>query len=169
VKSPTATQFHFSSEKQNYKDFDHDGVINNLPYQLQGLKNAAVVSPTLHLRDQGTGKDVRLEVANQRKPNRQSGFRDWWNEIAILLFSSGLLAAIAIILHKNNHEKQSVYKGVNLTTLIAVISTILRASMMTAVEESENRYSRSCKYMLIPPLSYWSDQMGLVQTSPSSK
>ena len=109
------------------------------PNQFVDSENAEAPSQIPHLNDQRTGWDAKTRARRSQKPNRQAVVRNWWMEIASLLLSSGLLAAIAFILVQQNHKRQSSWKGINLTTLVAVMSTILRASMMTAVEEGERR------------------------------
>jgi hypothetical protein len=59
----------------------------------------------------------------------------WWQEILSFLFAAALFVANAIILAKYNGQEQTDWKySLNLSTLVAVLSTLLRASMAVVVE-----------------------------------
>jgi Protein of unknown function (DUF3176) len=145
VTSTEAVRFYFGPREGNSEQINHYEAREARPHQDADSEYAAAPSQILHLNDQRTGGDAEARARCSWKPNRQVVVRSWWMEIGSLLLSSGFLAAIAIILVQHNHERQSSWKGINLTTLIAVMSTFLRASMMTAVEEGEPRNCISCK------------------------
>lgn len=67
----------------------------------------------------------------------------WWQEIVSFLFAATFFVAIAIILAKYNGQEQPDWKySLNLSTLVAILSTLLRASLVVVVEESEYKVSQ---------------------------
>ena len=64
----------------------------------------------------------------------------WWQEIVSFLFAAATFVAIAVILAKYNGQEQPDWKySLNLSTLVAILSTLFRASMVVVVEESESK------------------------------
>jgi hypothetical protein len=62
--------------------------------------------------------------------------RQWWQEWTLMLISIGILIAIFIVLRIYNNNPQPDWKfGLNLSTLIAVLATLLRSSLVSVVEE----------------------------------
>ncbi|QDS74890.1 hypothetical protein FKW77_003680 [Venturia effusa] len=60
----------------------------------------------------------------------------WWQEIISFLCAAGFFVAIAIILVKYSGQEQPDWKyGLNLSTLVAILSTLLRVSLVMVVEE----------------------------------
>ncbi|TID14532.1 hypothetical protein E2P81_ATG08484 [Venturia nashicola] len=60
----------------------------------------------------------------------------WWQEIVSFLFAAACFVAIAIILAKYNGQEQPDWKySLNLSTLVAILSTLLRTSLVVVVEE----------------------------------
>jgi len=60
----------------------------------------------------------------------------WSREIAAVLFSLAILVAIFVILSLyNNKEQPNWPSAITLNALVAVLSTLFRSSMTTAVEE----------------------------------
>lgn len=66
----------------------------------------------------------------------------WWQEIVSFLFAAAFFVAIAIILAKYNGQEQPNWKySLNLSTLVAILSTLLRTSLVVVVEESEYNFT----------------------------
>lgn len=66
----------------------------------------------------------------------------WWKEIISFLVASGALVAIVVILVMYNGQVQPSWKySVNLSTLIAILSTLLRALLVAVVEEGKKLQS----------------------------
>jgi hypothetical protein len=145
VTSTEGTRFHFWPREGNSEQTNHYEARETRPHQDADSEYAAAPSQILHLNDQRTGGEANVRARRSWKPNRQVVVRNWRTEIASVLLSSGLLAAIVFILVQHNHERHSGWNGINLTTLVAIMSTILRGLMMTAVEEGERRNCISCK------------------------
>ncbi|OAL52627.1 hypothetical protein IQ07DRAFT_678572 [Pyrenochaeta sp. DS3sAY3a] len=62
--------------------------------------------------------------------------KTWWQEWSLLLVSVGLLVAITSILRHYHQQPQPSWKlGLSLNSLIAVLATLLRSSIVTVVEE----------------------------------
>jgi hypothetical protein len=60
----------------------------------------------------------------------------WWQEILSLLIASTALVAIVIVLVMYNGKEQPTWKySINLSALVAILSTLLRVLMVTVVEE----------------------------------
>ncbi|CAI6264376.1 unnamed protein product [Periconia digitata] len=77
--------------------------------------------------------------------------RHWWKEWALLLFSLGVLVAIPVILSHFNGQPQPVWSlGLNLSTIIAVLATLLRSSLATVSEEVMSQAKWSWQSQLRP-------------------
>jgi len=62
----------------------------------------------------------------------------WWKEITFLVLAILLFVAIAIIFRIFNGNKQRSWKfSVNLSTIAAILSTVLRVSIVVVVEEGK--------------------------------
>jgi hypothetical protein len=60
----------------------------------------------------------------------------WWLKILFLSLAVAACAAIAVTLSKFNTQEQQAWEySINLNTLVAILSTLLRASMVVVVEE----------------------------------
>jgi hypothetical protein len=65
----------------------------------------------------------------------------WWFETLSLLLATGALVAITVTLAKFNRQEQPSWKyRINLNTLVAILSTLLRVGMTVGVEEGESTY-----------------------------
>lgn len=82
--------------------------------------------------------------STQEEPSFSSGLlfvlRAWWKEWVLVLVAIGILAAITIILRLFNDQPQPNWnQSLNLNTMIAVLATLLRSSLVTVVEEGKRR------------------------------
>jgi hypothetical protein len=69
----------------------------------------------------------------------------WWKEWVLLCLATGILIAIVVVLRCFNDQPQPNWSlGLNLNTIIAVLATLLRSSLVTIVEEGN--YSGSHVY-----------------------
>jgi hypothetical protein len=60
----------------------------------------------------------------------------WWTEVAALAGATAALIAIVTTLARYNNKEQPNWKGaINLNTLIAILSTLMRACMVVVAEE----------------------------------
>jgi hypothetical protein len=60
----------------------------------------------------------------------------WWTETISLLMAIGAFLAIVTILAIYDNQEQPAWKySLNLNTLVAILSTLLRASLVVIVEE----------------------------------
>jgi hypothetical protein len=60
----------------------------------------------------------------------------WAKECLLVLIATGLLIAIALILASYNHQPQPGWElGLNLHTIIALLATIIRSTLVVVVEE----------------------------------
>jgi hypothetical protein len=83
------------------------------------------------------------DVHSARNRSRQKtatttriSIQQWWQEWILMIISIGILIAIFVILRMYNNIPQPNWKfGLNLSTLIAVLATLLRSSLMSIVEE----------------------------------
>lgn len=87
----------------------------------------------------GTAYDDALPKQRSAPSTRRSCLdliAAWWIEIISLLVGVGALVAIAVTLAEYNSKEQPAWKySVNLNTLIAILSTLLRVCMLYGVEE----------------------------------
>jgi hypothetical protein len=80
----------------------------------------------------------RPRVSAQRERSILFIFKLWWRECALILFAVGVLIAVAVILQLNKQRPQPSWGwGLNLNTLIAVLATLLRSSLVTVIEEGK--------------------------------
>lgn len=63
----------------------------------------------------------------------------WWNEAVSLLMATGAFLAIVTILAVYDNKEQPAWKySLNLNTLVAILSTLMRASLVVIVEEGKH-------------------------------
>lgn len=81
-----------------------------------------------------------LPSAERTKKRRKASVLSIWAPECLLIFaSSALLMAIVVILHLYQAQPQPSWKlGINLTTIIALLATLLRNSITMVVEESKS-------------------------------
>ncbi|KAE9961664.1 hypothetical protein BLS_001549, partial [Venturia inaequalis] len=81
----------------------------------------------------------KYSLETQKSPRRAGYGRlasAWWQEIISFLFATVLFVVITIILAKYNGQEQPESKySLNLSTLVAILSTLMRASLVVVVEE----------------------------------
>ena len=78
------------------------------------------------------------DVANT-KGKRLSLLTTWWPEIVSLAIAMTALFAIMIVMIKYNMKEQPDWKhAINLTTMVAILSTLLRACVALVVEEGKS-------------------------------
>lgn len=72
------------------------------------------------------------------KPCRIATLAAWWIESTSLSVAIAALIAIVVMLAQYNNEEQPTWKGtINLNTLVAILSTIMRACMVVGAEEGD--------------------------------
>jgi hypothetical protein len=86
--------------------------------------------------------DVHIKPYGKQNRTRRTGYGRlalvWWQEILSFIIAAATFMAIAIILGQYNGQEQPDWKySLNLSTLVAILSTLLRVSMVVIVEESE--------------------------------
>jgi hypothetical protein len=66
----------------------------------------------------------------------QTSILQWWQEYILMLISVGILITVVLVLRTYTNNPQPDWKfGLNLSTLIAILATLLRSSLMSIVEE----------------------------------
>ena len=106
-------------------------------FPLDSHTQAAPVAayPTTHGRSStelSQGEDLRLG-------GTLSILRTWWKEWVLVLLAVGILLAIIVILRLNDQQPQPNWSlGLNVNTVIAILATLLRSSLVTVVEEGGN-------------------------------
>ncbi|KAF2396138.1 hypothetical protein EJ06DRAFT_244985 [Trichodelitschia bisporula] len=76
-----------------------------------------------------------IESAPSVKSEKRTALQGWWLEGLSLLIAIALLSAISTILAVYNGKRQPSWRySINLSTIIAVMSTLLRMCLSTAVE-----------------------------------
>ena len=90
-----------------------------------------------------TSQDTRNRLARQHHVFiRETFLKTWAKECLLVLIATGLLIAIASILTSYNHQPQPGWGlGLNLNTIIALLATILRSTLVVVVEEGQFRLS----------------------------
>jgi hypothetical protein len=77
-------------------------------------------------------------IVNYTQKGYTSLLATWWLEIVSLLLAMAALIAIAVTMSEYNKKEQPAWKyTVNLNTLIAILSTLLRACMVAVAEEGK--------------------------------
>lgn len=91
-------------------------------------------------KDHGS-TSVELETSPGRV-SRSALITTWWTELLSLVLAIGALIAIAVTMAEYNKKEQPAWKHtISLNTLVAVLSTLLRACMVFVVEEGKRGYS----------------------------
>jgi len=89
--------------------------------------------PSVH-----TASTCTEQERTKGKYSRPALLTTWWFEIASLMIAIAALVAIVVTMAKFDKREQPAWKyAINLNTLIAILSTLLRACMVVAVEEGE--------------------------------
>jgi hypothetical protein len=84
------------------------------------------------------GQSGNVNSSRQHVATADFSPNSWGKELAAIVFAVAILIAIAVILSVYNHREQPDWpSAITLNALIAVLSTLLRSSMMTAVDEGE--------------------------------
>jgi Protein of unknown function (DUF3176) len=107
-----------------------------------------------------TALPLSTEKPRNDAPNTARCFRilylvtAWWKEILSLLVAVGALVAIAVILVMYNGQEQPSWRhSINLSTFVAILSTLIRALMVVVVEESKTIINILCSQPLLMHLS----------------
>lgn len=78
----------------------------------------------------------RSQTPSTKIPKRRSAITAWGFEAAVLAGALGSFAAIIVILLIYNGQESPVWQySINLNSLVAILSTILRAALMVPVAE----------------------------------
>ncbi|KAF2402164.1 hypothetical protein EJ06DRAFT_528284 [Trichodelitschia bisporula] len=112
------------------------GVAARLEHLAASLPRVRVrASPAASMTESGRSK--RTEKGPAPSSGKKSpSLKGWWTEAGILLLGFSLLAAIMSVLATYHGKVQPKWKyRINLNTLAAVMSTILRACLVSVVEE----------------------------------
>ncbi|KAF2396139.1 hypothetical protein EJ06DRAFT_484089 [Trichodelitschia bisporula] len=81
--------------------------------------------------------------------------KGWWTQAGALLVSFNLLAVIISLLMKYNHELQPQWKySINLNTAAAALSTIIRACLVSVVDEAVISQLKWYRHRQPPPLQH---------------
>lgn len=87
---------------------------------------------------------IAISSRQSEKYQALSIARQWWQEWTLILTSIGIFIAIVVILRRFHNEPQPDWKlGLNLSTLIAILATLLRSSLVSIVEEGTPLNPRS--------------------------
>lgn len=82
--------------------------------------------------------DVGQRETIRDMPKQSSSLYSWGKEIGSIITSIAFLVAIITTLVKYNNETQPVWRySINLNSVIAIFSTVLRASMLAVIEEGD--------------------------------
>jgi hypothetical protein len=85
--------------------------------------------------DQTSVKLNGPQVSNRPSTERANTFQTWWKELGLSLFTIGLLITIASILAALNRKPQPSWTlGLNLNTVVVLLATFLRSSLVMVVE-----------------------------------
>jgi hypothetical protein len=87
-----------------------------------------------------SSKQHEPKIPSQDTQTHHHGFRVlalvWWKEIASLLVAVLAFVAIVLILSMYNGQEQPAWKySLNVSTLIAILSTLLRVAMVVIAQE----------------------------------
>jgi hypothetical protein len=115
--------------------------------EITSRKSAGSLLRTEYSEVNSTEEWLRQKTENGIK----SMIQQWWPEWILVLISISILIAIEVILRKFHNVPQPDWKfGLNLSTLIAVLATLLRSSLVSVVEQgtftspvSSSRFSLS--------------------------
>lgn len=78
------------------------------------------------------------QAKTQVKGNRVKLTNIWWVEVVSLTIAISALIAIMVALAEYNNKQQPAWKyAINLNTLIAILSTLMRACMVVVAEEGK--------------------------------
>jgi hypothetical protein len=89
------------------------------------------------LRTEYSGVNSTENFSGQKTENGiKSMIQQWWPEWIMVLISISILIAIEVILRKFHNVPQPDWKfGLNLSTLVAALATLLRSSLVSVVEQ----------------------------------
>jgi hypothetical protein len=82
------------------------------------------------------------EEETEGKDSRKALLMTWWVEITFLMVAIAALVAIVVTMAEHDRKEQPAWRyTINLNTLIAILSTLLRACMVFVVEEGKMHYA----------------------------
>jgi hypothetical protein len=160
-------------EELNGFQLGEDGHKRTQSSEQHSLLGSSVLS-NLHVADAPTRQPLRTRGAKQSKQKRRSlssgalsMLRIWWKEWALIAFVVGIMITITSILSIYDQQPQPKWNiSLNLNTVIALLATLLRSSLVTVVEEGKHYYNGACIYSCVA--SHQSSQMVLAALSPPS-
>lgn len=86
-------------------------------------------------------REMNALIPSAERPKKRRKVRAisiWAPECLLILASTAILASIVVILHVYQTQPQPSWRlGINLTTIIALLATLLRNSITMVVEESK--------------------------------
>jgi hypothetical protein len=131
ISPVTATQTSMDSARPLHRNNDRFGVEETTDIVEPGEthtflhKDHADSSPTQQKTPSTKGKRV-LSLAT------------WWTEVVALTLAIGALIAIVVTMTEYHDKQQPEWKyKINLNTLIAILSTLMRACLVVVAEEGE--------------------------------
>lgn len=81
-----------------------------------------------------------LDVSSN-KISRTTAIKPWAFEVVVLVLALGAFAAIVVVLWIYNGEESPAWQySINLNSLVAILSTVLRAALMVPVAECTSLY-----------------------------
>jgi hypothetical protein len=86
------------------------------------------------------------QATTKVKENPVKLLKTWWIEVTSLIIAISALIAIVVTVAGYNNKQQPAWKyALNLNTLVAILSTLMRACIVAVAEESEvNRVVSHC-------------------------
>lgn len=122
--------------------------INNtdVPYQYAHLEQAEVAAGVSEPReshaflpDEHAVSSPEKTAWDRRQQRQTMLLTTWWLEIVSLSLAMAALVAIAVIMSEYHKKEQPAWKyTINLNTLIAILSALLRVCMVVVVEEGKH-------------------------------
>ncbi|KAF2124602.1 hypothetical protein P153DRAFT_350814, partial [Dothidotthia symphoricarpi CBS 119687] len=129
VSPSTATQTSIDNNRPLYGYHERVGVERTISTAEPGETHAFL--------DENPSDNISLQQTEPKiKNNRVVLFTTWWTEVASLALAAAGLIAIAVIMAEYHNKQQPEWKyKINLNTLIAILSTLIRACLVLVAEE----------------------------------
>jgi hypothetical protein len=138
--------------------------------ETSGIAEPGENHPFLH--ENHTHATSTEQTKTKAKGNTVKLLKTWWLEVVSLIIAVSALIAIVATVAKYNNKQQPAWKyAINLNTLVAILSTLMRACMVAVAEEGES--NRTLSHCWLTPSSHQPAEMDVVSptkatTIPSS-
>lgn len=134
-----------ASDGNIIQDMDASQQFNSPSSNAKAGSKSGLVSSTVYGLTPSSNHSTAVHSKLHSKRRRSTFLTAWAYECVLVIFALGLLAAIVSILASFQHQPQPSWGlGINLNTVIALLATFLRNSILMVIEQGQWFFEWSC-------------------------